>query len=166
MWSEAPRSDNIMAKKFRFRLETVRKIRQRERDAQRLVVVEKARAAEAMQSRIGMLAKRMGDNADESREVRGAGPLTVGLLRRHELHNLWLGRVIESSGELLDDRLGELRQERGKLAEAATRLKAIEKLRERQWEAYRDELAREERQAGDEAAQQIFWRKHMGAKAS
>lgn len=166
MWSAAPRSDSTMAKKFRFRLETVRKVRRRERDAQRLVVVTKVRAAETTRSRMGALADRINDNEGESREVRGAGPLTVNLLLQHELHKIWLDRSVESSGEVLDEQLKELRLERDKLAGAATRLKAIEKLRERKWGLHKEALAREEQQAGDEAAQQMFWRNRMGALAS
>lgn len=166
MRSEAPRSDNIMAKRFRFRLETVRKIRQRERDAQRLVVATKVVAAEAIRGQVGTLTKQMGDNEDGSRNARGAGPMTMNLLRRHVFHQAWLSRTIEAYGEQLDEKLEEVRVERDKLADASARLKVIEKLRQRQWESHKVELAREEIQAGDEAAQQIFRRTRPGAMAS
>ena len=154
-----------MARRFRFRLETVRKIRERERDAHRRVVAEKARAVEATCDRIAALTDGMDDNRSGSRTARRAQRLSISLLRGQVFHQAWLTRVVESTGVELETRRGELHVERGKLAAASKRLKVIEKLRERQWEQHKADLAREEIQAGDEAAQQVFWRARHGAHA-
>lgn len=155
-----------MARRFRFRLETVRKIRERERDAQRRIVAEKVRAVEAIRDRIGTLTDGMDDNRNGARAARRAGWVSINLLRGHVLHQTWLARTIETKREELDERLGEFRAEQGKLAESSKRLKVIEKLRERKWEQHQVKLAREEIQAGDEASRQIFWRARHGATAS
>lgn len=155
-----------MARRFRFRLETVRKIRERERDAQRRVVAGKVRAVETIRDRIGTLTYGMDDNRSEARAARRAGSVSIDLLRGHVLHQTWLARTIETKREELDERLGEFRVEQGRLAESSKRLKVIEKLRERKWEQHQVKLAREEIQAGDEASRQIFWRARHGATAS
>ena len=155
-----------MARRFRFRLETVRKIRQRERDVHRLVVAGKVRAVEAIRDRVGTLMDGMDGNRSAARAARRAGRLSINLLCGQVFHQAWLWRTVEATREELEQGLGELRVERGKLAESSKRLKVIEKLRERQWEHHRAELAREENRASDEASQQMFWRARHGATTS
>lgn len=155
-----------MARRFRFRLETVRKIRERERDAQRRIVAEKVHAVEAIRDRVAVLTGGMDDNRSGARDARRPGWVSINLLRGHVLHQTWLARTIETTREELDERLGEFRVEQGKLAESSKRLKVIEKLRERKWEQYQVKLVREEIQAGDEASQQMFRRARQGATAS
>ena len=152
-----------MARRFRFRLETVRKIRERERDVHRRVVAGKVRAVEAVRDRIDALAEGMDDNRSGARVARRAGKVSINLLRGYELHKTWLSRTDERTRDELGERLGELRMEQGKLAEFSKRLKVIEKLRERQWEQHKAASAREETQDGDEASQQLFWRARLGA---
>ena len=147
-------------------METVRKIRERERDAHRRVVAGKVRAVEATRDRVAALTVGMIDNRSGACDARRTGRVSINLLRGHELYQAWLARTIETTREEFDERLGELRAEQGKLAEFSKRLKVIEKLRERKWEQHKVELAREEIQAGDEASQRMFWRARHGATAS
>jgi len=147
-------------------LETVRKIRERERDAQRRVVAGKVRAVETIRDRVAALTDGMEDNRSGARAARRAGQVSINLLRGHALHQAWLARTIETKREELEERLGAFRVEQGKLAESSKRLKVIEKLRERKWDQHKAGLAREEIQAGDEASQQMFWRTRHGATAS
>lgn len=155
-----------MARRFRFRLETVRKIRERERDAQRRVVAGKVRAVEAIRDRVAAMTDGMDGNRSGARDARRPGRVFINLLRGHALYQAWATRTIETTREELDARLGEFRVEQGKLAESSKRLKVIEKLRERKWEQHQVKLAREETQAGDEASRQMFWRARHGATAS
>ena len=148
-----------MARRFKFRLETVRKIRGRERDAQRLVVAEKARDAETARSRIAGLSNEVTDEVQQARDARPGGRLELGRVRMHLLHRAWLQEAIETARAEFGEREAVLRAERSKLAEASKRFEVIEKLRHRQWCRHRLEVGREEQTAADEAAQQSFFRR-------
>ena len=68
------------------------------------------------------------------------------------------GRVLDAETELGRQQT-RLEQERAKLAEAARRLKVIEKLRERQWERHVFEERRAEQRENDEVANQLHLRR-------
>ena len=77
-----------MVRRFQFRLETVRKIRERERDAQRLIVAESASATESVRQRVVGLTNEFADNAERSRGVRPVGRLDLHLVRMHLIHRV------------------------------------------------------------------------------
>ena len=143
-----------MARRFRFRLETVRKIRQQARDVQRRVVAEKARAAGEVRQRIARLEGDLERTVDRSREAHRTGRLNMSSVRVHEIHRGWLHRSLGEVRAVLVQRQAELSSEQTRLAEASKRLKVIEKLRERQWERYKAEVAKEEQSQADEVGQQ------------
>lgn len=151
-----------MVRRFQFRLETVRKIRERERDAQRLIVAESASATESVRQRVVGLTNEFADNAERSRGVRPVGRLDLHLVRMHLIHRVWLHGAIGAARVEFGERESKLHAERSKLAEASKRLKVIEKLRERQWARHAVEINRAEQMAGDEAAQQLFFRRRSG----
>ena len=148
-----------MVRRFRFRLETVRRLREQSRDAQRRVVAEAVRAVTRIEERITQLAGELQDACGRSRDVRGAGMLDTMSLKGHQVYRSWLHRKIAESHEELADKQALLERERAKLAEVSTRLKVIENLRDRQWKRHLVEVAREERAVGDEAAQQGYLRR-------
>ena len=148
-----------MARKFRFRLETVQRLRQQSRDVQRRVVAEHVRAVEVVRWRIDSLTDAMTVTVDASRDTLCKGSLDVNSLRQHQLHRNWLQRSIEGSRDELARRQKELEEQQGTLGELSKQLKVIEKLRERQWERFRFEIAREEQMDNDEAATQQYARR-------
>lgn len=151
-----------MVRRFQFRLETVRKIRERERDAQRLIVAESARATESVRQRVVGLTNEFSDNAERLRGVRPVGCLDLHLVRMHLIHRAWLHGAIGDARVKFGEKEAELHAEQSRLAEASTRLKVIEKLRERQWARHAAEINRAEQMAVDEAAQQLFFRRKRG----
>ena len=154
-----------MARRFKFRLETVRKIRERERDAHRRVVATKVREVAVIRERVGTLAEGMEDNRCAGRITRRVGRVPIELLRGQAYYQTWLTRANETTHEELENGLNELRAEQDKLGVFSKRLKVIEKLRERQWKIHQTGVAREESAANDEAAHQLFLRKRYGAIA-
>lgn len=150
-----------MARKFRFRLETVRRLREQARDAQRRVVADAVRAVTRVEDRIARLTQQLHDTVDRFRDAQRAERLDVASLRGHQIYRSWLHRNIVESNEELARQQAKLDYERAKLAEAWKRVKAIEKLRERQWKCHLTEVAREERAANDEAALQMYMRRRI-----
>ena len=77
------------------------------------------------------------------------------MLRKQHSHRIWLDRrLLELHEEWVAER-GRLQQEQHKLAQAATGLRVIEKLRERKWERYCVAVSREEQAESDEAGLRI-----------
>lgn len=147
-----------MARGFRFRLEVVRRIRERERDAQRRALAHALRAVGQVEERIDRLTGQLAESFNQTRGVHASRHVDVTLLRGHQLHRGWLHRrILESNAELAVRNAG-LEQDRSQLAEASKRLKVIESLRERQWARHRRQVAREEQIDTDEVAVQMYLR--------
>jgi len=151
-----------MARMFRFRLETVRRLREQARDAQRRVVADAARVVKSAEDRIEQSSRELRTVSAESRDARRMGRLDAVLLRRHQHYRGWLQRKIVQFQEELSAKRAELDRQRAKLAETQKDLKVIEKLRERQLQRHLTEVDREERLDHDEAAQQQYMRGRQG----
>jgi flagellar export protein FliJ len=147
-----------MARRFRFRLETVRRLREQARDAQRRVVAEAARVVRSLEDRITRFSQDVRQVSAQLRDARRGGPMDTALLRRYLQYQGWLQRQISGARTDLAARQAELDRQRAKLTELRRDLEVIEKLRERQWQRYLVEVAREEQLEHDEAAQQQFAR--------
>jgi len=147
-----------MAKRFRFPLETVRKLRRRERDRQQREVADAIRSVRRVQDRIALLTAQLHSTVDQSREGRRKGRLDMVSLRGHQFYSGYLQRSILDYTTELTAGQTRLEAERAKLGEASKRLKVIENLHQRQWNRHRAEVAREEQGTTDEVALQIHLR--------
>ena len=126
-----------MARKFRFRLETVLRLRQRARDAQRRVVANAVQSVTRVEERIDELTRQLQGTIERSRDaLRKRNPDVVSL-RGHLLHRGWLHREIAESNGTLAQKRTELDAERARLAETSKRLKVIEMLRDKQGKRFR-----------------------------
>ncbi len=152
-----------MAKRFRFRLEAVLEQRRRERDARRRSVGEAAAVATEALARITQLRDELEHARESSRDAQVMGAVDLTWLSRQELHRNWLRQSIDSGTEELATRRSELKSRQSELAEASSRLKVVEKLRERRWEQHRRELNREEQTATDEAGVLLYLRRRAAA---
>lgn len=139
---------------FRFSLEKVLRLRQRETLlAQMALAAARRRAAAATagveQARSRRLAYEQEMGVARSRVIR------VGALSAQTWQHGNLARVEAAAVEALHDALAEVADRRIGLEEAERRQKALEKLQESQFEAFRyEELAREQ-SAIDEMAQSV-----------
>ncbi len=147
-----------MARRFRFRLETVRRLRQQALDQQRRVVADAVQAVGRIQERIGRFTWQLISTIDQTRGAKQAPRFDVVSVRIQQFHRGWLHRKLLEANEELAKRQTELDAQRAKLGEASKRLKVIEKLRERQWERHRKEVNREEQATYDETALQRYVR--------
>ncbi|MEK7710751.1 MAG: flagellar FliJ family protein [Planctomycetota bacterium] len=144
-----------MAKRFQFRLEVVRKLRERAHDEQRRVVAGAIGAVAGAERRIERLSDQLRETVEVTRGERLTERLDVAALRGQQFYRSWLhGRLLDSDAALAKKKV-ELDLERAKLGEASAQLKAIEKLRERRWKRYLVQVRREEQAVNDEVASRM-----------
>ncbi len=148
-----------MARRFRFRLEAVQRIRTDDRDRRRRGVAEAVRAIRSVQQRIDDCNEQLRASVDRTSDLQRSQRIDMPLLRSQRYYAGYLhGQLLLAGGEL-DTRQEELDARRCELAEATKRLRVVEKLRDRQWERHRQQLAREEQADADESALQKYIRR-------
>jgi flagellar export protein FliJ len=152
-----------MAKRFKFRLEVVRKLRQRKEDERRRIVAERFRLVGEVRGRIGGMNEQLRRERGAVRglvEAKGGiesppRPVDVTQLRRHHVYVNHLRRCIaEASRELADQQVA-LAREQALLTEASKDLKVIDKLEERQRARYELGVRRAELAESDEIGAQF-----------
>lgn len=148
----------IVAKKFKFRLETVERVRRQQRDRYRRVVGDAAGEVVAVQRRIAQLTQARAESLGGTRGDLRSGLLDVQALRLQQYCRGTLDRSIEDTLALLKERNAVLAEARTKLAQANQRLKAIEKLHARRLDQHAANVHREELAAMDETAVQRYRR--------
>lgn len=148
-----------MAKRFRFRLEPVLKIRKSGRDEQRRVVAERVRAVRSAREAVSDLERGVTETLARARRTRGDAVIDVGLELQEQRWRLGLHRRIHRSTQQMAEANDSLAAARQELARRSRDVKAIEKLRERRWQAHRLAEARSERLDADEAASQAYVRR-------
>jgi flagellar FliJ protein len=150
-----------MAKRFVFRLEPVLKIRQRKLDEARRVVARRLRRIARIRDRIAAAHAGIADAVEQSRDAQRQGAPDVEMLRRFRAYIGSMHRAIaEGEAETARER-DALQAEQEALTRANREVKALEKLRERQWERHRQDLARTERLENDEVALQTYRRSRV-----
>jgi len=147
-----------MARRFRFRLETVRKVRERERDAQRRALAEAIGQVRRIEERIALFSAQLRRMVEECRGAQRRGPLDMASVRGQQFYRGWLQRCILVSDVERTAGKARVDAERARLGEASKRLKVIENLRARQWARHKAEVAREEQAIANETALQVFAR--------
>ncbi|MGD8454322.1 MAG: flagellar FliJ family protein [Phycisphaerae bacterium] len=144
-----------MARRFRFPLETLLKVRRlREREAKRKVAAQRAALARL-------------DQLDEATraEIASRQQVLLGVQRQVQLEPqeltrgwAWIGhlrRTIVQRQVQREEMLGVLEKLQEVYREARRQTRVIEKLRERRWQQYVHDRERREQAAADELAQQL-----------
>ena len=145
-----------MAKRFRFRLETLLRIRRlSEREAQRKVAAKQAEIARidelSRQARREILSQE-----DELRKRQSGERLNVTDLSTRRSWIAHLQRTILLHKHLRGQREDELKKVVAELGRARTQALVVQKLRERRWSEYRKEHDRREQSELDELARQML----------
>ena len=141
-----------MAKRFRFRLDVVERVRRQVRDKQRRVVADAVRAARQMEDHVASVTDQLRRSVRETASTQSRASLDVALVRTQEFHRNWLHRQMMDARMELEQRQKALASKRHELAEATKQLRVIEKLRDRQWQRHVIEVKREEHATHDEVA--------------
>lgn len=149
-----------MARGFQFRLEVVRRVREQAQNTQRKVVADAIRALQKVEKRIEQLHQSLHRSICRSRDDRMNARVDVFSLRGHQMFQARIHRhLLDASRELMS-RQAVLAAERVVLAEANKKLKAIEKLREKQWNRYKKDMQKKEQADYDEASVVLHARAH------
>ncbi len=145
-----------MAKRFRFRLETLLRIRRlNEREAQRKVAAKQAEIARidefSRQARREILSQE-----DELRKEQSRGRLNVAALSTRRSWIAHLQRMILLHKHLRREREDELKAVVEDLGRTRTQTQVVQKLRERRWSEYRKQRDRHEQSELDELVRQML----------
>ena len=141
-----------MAKRFKFRLDTVLKIRKQREDQRKRVVADRLRQIARVREQMASIDRQIRDEMAAIRSAQEPGTIDIQQAMRHR-H--WLGHLHKTALEA-EARLrfleARLAQERAALAEAMKERRILEKLKDQQWQRYRKEGEKREIVESDEMA--------------
>ena len=151
-----------MAKRFRFRLEPMLRLRQQQADQAKRVVAERLRRISSVQQEIGLLERQITQQIAAMRSGPMVGSLDVGTISRHRAWLTHLQGGVLAGMTRVRQLQAELVTERASLGEATKLVKILETLRDRQADRYYKELDRQELIEADEMSVQryVFARQH------
>lgn len=142
-------------RRFRFALAGLEKVRQTRVDAAQLILAQTEAGKRVEEERIMSLDQRIEQTVtDASRE----GDLDLSTILEEETFVDELKRQREEALTRLDRWIAAVDHERARLVEARREKKALERLRERRYLEFVQEVLREEGQVTDEAASVGDWR--------
>jgi flagellar FliJ protein len=137
-------------KSFKFRLETVLKIRGIERDQQARALALAQREALQIRDEILEMKRRLIEELQRIKRLSGEGNFTEQILRLSGDYREDLKRKIEKRTQDLNQAAARIEKEREKLIERQKARKAMEKLEEKDRENYELEQRINERKEVDE----------------
>ncbi|UCG33035.1 MAG: flagellar export protein FliJ [Phycisphaerales bacterium] len=139
-----------MPRPFKFRLETVLKLRKQNEDKHKRIVAGRIRQLNAVRQRMAAQERQIAAETEAVRSSRARGAISIEALARgrHWLTHLQRG-LLETQGHARVIK-AHLAQERSDLARAAKEAKALEKLKERQRLRHDQEERRAETRELDE----------------
>lgn len=139
-----------MATKFKFRFETLLKLRERREDQAKRAVALRLRQIMELEDRHHRLEDQISQQTDAVREVLVGGSLNVDDLKmaRHWLVRLRQG-VLQTDAEIAGQK-AILAQERAALALARKDARILENLKDRQYSTFAAQLQRQEQLELDE----------------
>jgi flagellar FliJ protein len=137
---------------FHFRLQTLLRLRIAERDQRRAELTKAIRAEELLREEERKLLLQQGEAAERSRQLKSPGAANVdGLLQTHR-YEVVLAAQHRQLASQLSQVQAETNRRRLVLVEADRQVRVLEKLRERQAAAYRQQAERQAAKQFDEMA--------------
>lgn len=159
-----------MAKRFRFRLEILRRLRKQRQDECRRAVAARLRQITGVQDQIDAFTDRLDLHTAAMRQLASPGAAsratdagaarpvwTVDLIgvRRHRVYTNYLRVSLGAARQQLAALRAELAKEQAVLAEATKAVRILDKLEDRQRWRHDQAIARAERAEDDEIAAQF-----------
>jgi len=139
-----------MAKRYRFLLETLLRLRRQREDEQKRVVAQRLRQVGRIEQHKRLLESNIADQIRLTRDLQGGERIDVDQLKVGRYWMIRLRRGALEADAALAAQRAMLAQERSELAERRKATKVLERLEERQREAHRVGLEREERMELDD----------------
>ena len=118
-----------------------------------------------LQNELRALNDSMQNTAADMKTNHLTGPLDVAFLAAHRRYSLAMQRKGQALVQEMARQQRKLDEAQRQLAEAAIERKVIEKLRERQLERWKAEVARKELADADEVGSQFGYRQTLGSDA-
>jgi flagellar protein FliJ len=140
--------------KFKFRLETLVRIREAVRDRCRLHLAEAYRAASLLEERKRLLEEHLADMRRRSRQAAGPGEINVDRLVEARRFEAVLQAQRQFAGQKEEELRAIIEARRQALVVANREVQVLENLRARQLERHRAEENRRDIKQLDEVAQQ------------
>jgi flagellar FliJ protein len=148
---------------FRFRLETLLRLRLADRDQRRADLVKAQRAENALLDQAEALAQEQGANQELSRQWASPGAADVDRLIASHRYELVLRTRSQQLAAQIQQVRGEVERRRQALVEADRQVRVLEKLRERQQLAHHMREEKREQKQLDERAILGFLRRRRRA---
>jgi len=136
--------------RFQFRLATLLKIRESDRDERRLRLAEALEAQRILHERIEELRREKGEISRESRAAIEPGQLDIDRVLRVSRYELLLEAQIDHLTKRDEQLREEIELRRDALVEADREVKILEKLRQRRREEFKTQERNLEQKAMDE----------------
>jgi len=137
---------------FRFRLETLLRLRSAERDQRRTELAKALRAEELLRGEEQILEGRQTEAAERSRQLKSPGAANVDALLETHRYEVVLAAQRRQLKQQIAQVETETERRRQALVEADRQLRVLEKLRERQAATWKKENERQEAKQFDELA--------------
>ena len=143
---------------FRFRLETLLRLRIAERQERRAELAKALRAEELLRADQMRLAAEQGEIAERARTLKSPGAANVDALLSTHRYEVVLAAKAQQIAQQMTQVAAEIERRRQLLVDADRQVRVLEKLRERQAAAASAEACRIEIQQLEELAIQRFHR--------
>jgi flagellar export protein FliJ len=137
---------------FNFRLESLRKIREAERDRRREDLGKAFAARQVLRNQQEEVNEEMQRSRAASRECGRPGDVDIDKLMNHHRHALMLKARLEQLGRQIESVDEEIENRRRALSAADQQVKVLEKLRAKQFARHKYEQERNETKRLDEIA--------------
>lgn len=148
---------------FRFRLDTLLRLRLADRDARRADLAKAQRAEDALRAQAASLSREQQETADLSRRLASPGAANVDqLIAAHRYDLVLKARSQQLAGQIEQVR-AEVERRRAVLVEADRQVRVLEKLREKQRAAHAAREQRLDQKTLDEQAAIGFLRQEASA---
>ena len=147
-------------KKFRFKLETLLGVTRRKKEDAERRFAEATRALEEARAKLTEYLQDMQKVQAEYAESTKAGKrISVGRVMTFTSYVNWKRQQIEQQQQVILEAQNMRQQRLKELLEMMSKLKAIEQLKEKRLQQYKDELLFEENKMLDEIGLQLYMRK-------
>lgn len=147
-------------KKFRFKLETLLGVTRRKKEDAERRFAEATRALEEARAKLTEYLQDMQKVQAEYAEQTKAGKrISVGRVMTFTSYVNWKRQQIEQQQQVILEAQNMRQQSLKELLEMMSKLKAIEQLKEKRLQQYKDELLFEENKMLDEIGLQLYMRK-------
>lgn len=144
---------------FRFRLQTVLRLRIAQRDERRGELAKAMRAADILREQREQLAVELADNQRQARALAEPGQANIDrIMHVHRYEAILRGSIVQLAAQEAQV-AGEIERRRQALTEADRQVKVLEKLAERQRGEYERQEQRQEMKQIDEAAALAYSRR-------